>query len=166
MATRFLQDFTNRLITEAFFAEQLGSYNMPTGIDSGAIKRHKDKTVSMGRAADRVLDRAVDVTDALGAQSIVGMPMVNATLRDVQRIRDRGLGLGQDIGTDEYEGRRAQGVQDRLAAGEQTAPPSGGQAMGMRATSPGMKRFLYHQGSVVQCQNERGTSQKHNEFRT
>ena len=144
MATRFIQDFTNKLITEAFFAEQLGSYNMPTGIDSGAIKRHKDKTDSMDRAADQVLDRVGEVTDTLAGSipfGALGIPL-NAYVQSLRGARDLKLGVGQDIGTDEYEGRRAQGVQDRLAAGEQTAPPGGGQVMGLRATSPGHEKRI------------------------
>jgi hypothetical protein len=37
---------------------------------------------------------------------------------------------------DEYEGHRKQRVKEKLAAGEQAAPPTGGKVMGRRATSP------------------------------
>ena len=130
-------------MTEAFVAEQHSSYNIPTGITDVVSKAKKKDERHKSLAADRLLDRAVDVTGTLAsANPISGMPFINAGLRDIRGIRDLRLGVGQDIGTDEYEGRRAQGVQDRLAAGEQTAPPSGGQAMGMRATSPGHEKRI------------------------
>jgi hypothetical protein len=92
---------------------------------------------------DRVGDRIVDVTDTLaGINPLSGaggaLSIADTFYKGLRAIEDRELrGVGQDIGTDEYEGRRAQGVQDRLRAGEQTAPAAGGQVMGMRATSPG-----------------------------
>ena len=43
---------------------------------------------------------------------------------------------------DEYEGLRKQTVKDKLAAGEQAAPPGGGRVMAMRATSPGDEKRI------------------------
>lgn len=106
----------------------------PSDEEIYAERRAKKKS-HKSLVADRVLDRAVDVTATLARGNPISA-LLNTQAQVIRAIRDRRLGVGQDIGTDEYEGRRAQGVQDRLAAGEQIAPPSGGQVMGMRATSP------------------------------
>ena len=108
MATRFVQNYISQLIEE-----QHGSYNIPVD----------DLRKELSR---------------LSAKSPLN-PM---------NVLKKAVGKGKDFGSivrkaaksaptdDGYEGRRAEGVRDRLAAGEQIAPPSGGQVMGMRATSP------------------------------
>ena len=126
MATRFIQDFTNKLLEENSLRRKLSDA-------SGAIGNIRDKGIGAARDAYTNLsggDNYVSPRDAFNAAKKVGGAARDVVSGAVENAKSYYTGDKPEDG-----GRRAD-VKRRLAAGGQTTAPSGGQAMAMRATSP------------------------------